>query len=78
MKGMEVERVAAGLAHSGCITNAGEVLMWGVAGSLSSLVFRQAILLEFSKREENLSNDNIKVMDLKLGDSLSIFLDAKV
>lgn len=31
---MEVERIAAGLAHSACIRNAGEVLMWGVAGSL--------------------------------------------
>ena len=37
---MEVERIAAGLAHSACIRNAGEVLMWGVAGSLESLVFR--------------------------------------
>jgi hypothetical protein len=39
MKNQEIDKIAAGITHSACITG-GKVFVWGVCGSKKSLIVR--------------------------------------
>ncbi|KRX09626.1 Regulator of chromosome condensation 1/beta-lactamase-inhibitor protein II [Pseudocohnilembus persalinus] len=71
-KKIKIDKIACGLTHSACIIG-GQVYMWGIAGTSQQLIFQQPTQIDFDNQYQ--SNPNI--IDLKLGDCLSVFLNYK-
>lgn len=76
-KNGEIEKITCGLSHSACITN-GKVYIWGAAGSLESHLFRTPTLLEYCVDGNKNRIEFKEIIDLRLGELFSIFLNSKV
>ena len=75
-----VARIATGIAHSACIVN-DQAYMWGVWGSQATMIFQQPTLVQvFSPTQASsygASGMSEPIVDIKLGDLLSVFLTSK-
>lgn len=66
--GEEIERIAAGVSHSGCI-RCGKVFVWGICGSKEAHKFPLPTQIDVKHGE--------LIVDLQLGDHLTVFQTQK-
>ena len=87
-----VKSIAAGMSHSGCVLDSGEVFLWGVIIDLQQLqtqqekekaVFKQPTKVAFGgsgaekRRSQAAFEDNVLVDDIKLGEYFTLALSRK-
>jgi len=85
-KNEEIEKIACGLTHSACIKN-GKIYMWGLYSNNDAMALKVPTLIDFSSNgtsfiifrnfQGNKKKEDLYFVDIKLGDTLSVFLTSK-
>lgn len=73
----EIEKIVSGFSHSACLCN-GRVYMWGVVGSQENRVYKTPTLIEYCVDSNKKRVEFKDIIDIKLGEMFSIFLNSKV
>lgn len=86
---LDIKRIGCGMNHSGCLTEDGQVLTWGVCGDVSfSKMMKEECLLKlptkisFAKSDSALSSSrrsksktfDVVIEDIKLGENFTVAL----
>lgn len=73
-----MKKVAAGMAHSGCVTEEGKVYIWGLCGDAAASPSQKKNFLHKIPTEIQFSRSGrIQIEDLKLGENFSVALGKK-
>ena len=83
-KNDEIEKIACGLTHSGCIRG-GKVFLWGLPCNKESSLLKTPTQIDFPSTSEGgyaelsaKKSSEETFIDIKLGDTLSVFLNTRV
>ena len=74
---VEIEKIVCGFSHSACLC-ASKVFVWGIAGSHETQIFKIPTLLEYCVDSNKNRVEFKDIIDVKLGEMLSLFLNTKV
>ena len=73
-----MKRIAAGMAHSGCVTEEGKVYIWGLCGDPLQSPSQKSKFLHKSPTEIHFSHSGrVQIEDLQLGEHFSIALSRR-